>query len=116
MTIVHSLSDRSDSLAWWCIARVDDQVSIAQLQGRHDVAETLAVCLAALVPHVNLILLRALLSKVDTRIREQPAGSSARARLVERVFESLGDMDAATRPEALLWWLDKSPLLTQGMS
>ena len=116
MTIVQSLSDRSDSLAWWCIARVDDQVSIAQLQGRHDVAETLAVCLAALVPHVNLILLRALLSKVDTRIREQPAGSSARARLVERVFESLGDMDAATRPEALLWWLDKGPLLTQGMS
>ncbi|KOS15953.1 hypothetical protein Malapachy_3319 [Malassezia pachydermatis] len=114
-TVVESLSDRSDSLAWWCIEQVDEALSAAQAQHKEDIAHTLGICLAALVPHVNLVLLRALLTKISARILELPAASPPRVRLVERVHESLSDMDAATRSEAMHWWLEQSSLFTEGM-
>ena len=115
-TIVESLSHHSDSLAWWCIEQLDDQISVMQLQGRDDDAMSLALCLAAILPHVNLVLLRSLLTRISARILERPAPSAERTQLVERVHESLRDMDASTRLEAMQWWLSHSDTFTQGMS
>lgn len=114
-TVVGSLSTRSDSLAWWCVEQVDTAGRVAMGEGDAAHAQTLALCLAALLPHVNLVLLRSLLAKVRACILERPAASSERVALVERVHECLGDMDAATRGEAMRWWLQESPLFTAGM-
>lgn len=115
-TVVHSLSSRSDSLAWWCIEQVDAARCQAEAQGATAQAHTLAICLAALLPHVNLVLLRSLLARVRTCILARPATSSARTQILERVHESLSDMDAATRGEAMQWWLEESPRFTEGVS
>ena len=116
MTVVGSLSSRSDSLAWWCVEQVDAARRGAEAQRDAAQAQTLARCLAALVPHVNLVLLRSLLARVRECILARPAASAARTEILERVHESLGDMDAATRGEAMQWWLQESPLFTEGLS
>ncbi|WFD27567.1 hypothetical protein MNAN1_002566 [Malassezia nana] len=114
-TVVGSLSTRSDSLAWWCVEQIDTAGRVAMGEGDAAHAQTLALCLATLLPHVNLVLLRSLLAKVRACILERPAASSERVALVERVHECLGDMDAATRGEAMRWWLQESPLFTAGL-
>jgi len=116
MAVVGSLSSRSDSLAWWCVEQVDAARQRAEAGGEAAQAQTLARCLAALVPHVNLVLLRSLLALVRACILARPAASAARTEILERVHESLGDMDAATRGEAMQWWLQESPLFAEGLS
>lgn len=115
-TVVGALSNESDSLAWWCIETVDDAISTAVANGDTERAQALAMCLAALVPRVNLVLLRSLITKLRARLLERPDASADRVRLVERVHESLGQMDAATRTEAMRWWLEDSPRFTAGMA
>ena len=115
-TVVASLSDRSDSLAWWCVEQVDQDISHARLgDAQNDRVRVLTHALASLISHVNLVLLRSLLTKVSAQILLLPQGSQARSELVEATFEALGDMNASTREEAMRWWLDKSPTFTLGM-
>lgn len=114
-TVVASLSDRSDSFAWWVIERLDAAVTRARAVGDDDKRATLTACLAALISHVNLVLLRALLTKVAARIYALPEASAPRVALTERVFAALTDLDAATREEAMRWWLDQAPSFARGM-
>ncbi|WFC98311.1 hypothetical protein MYAM1_001037 [Malassezia yamatoensis] len=115
-TVVSSLSDRSDSLAWWCIEQLDLEISQARIaDAKNDRISGLANSLAALVSHVNLVLLRSLLTKVEGQIFALPEGSSERLALVETTFNALADMNASTREEAMRWWLDRSPSFTRGM-
>ncbi|WFD42392.1 hypothetical protein MPSI1_001035 [Malassezia psittaci] len=115
-TVVSSLSDRSDSLAWWCIEQLDLEISQARIaEAKQDRIRGLTNSLAALVSHVNLVLLRSLLTKVEGQIFALPESSSERVALVETTFNALADMNASTREEAMRWWLDKSPSFTRGM-
>ncbi|WFD02669.1 hypothetical protein MOBT1_001351 [Malassezia obtusa] len=115
-TVVASLSDRSDSLAWWCIEQVEREIATARLTRESDErTQALTRCLASLISHVNLVLLRSLLNKVSAQIFALPEGSPARSELVEATFDALGDMNASTREEAMRWWLEKSPGFTRGM-
>lgn len=114
-TVVASLSDRSDSLAWWCVEQLSGELSQARMAGQHDRTLVLARCLASLISHVNLVLLRSLLNKVSAQILMLPEASAARTELVEATFAALGDMNASTREEGMRWWLEKSPSFTRGM-
>lgn len=114
-TVVASLSDRSDSLAWWCVEQLSDELSQARMADQEDRTLTLARCLASLISHVNLVLLRSLLNKVSAQILMLPEASAARTELVEATFAALGDMNASTREEGMRWWLEKSPSFTRGM-
>ena len=110
-----ALDSRSDSLAWWCVEQLSDELSQARMADQEDRTLTLARCLASLISHVNLVLLRSLLNKVSAQILMLPEASAARTELVEATFAALGDMNASTREEGMRWWLEKSPSFTRGM-
>lgn len=114
-TVVASLFNRSDSLAWWCVEEVDSATADALAAGDAARVRALTHALAMLISHVNLVLLRSLLAKVRAHILRLPEASAEREALVETTFGALGDMNAATREEAMRWWLHNAPAFTRGM-
>ncbi|WFD31499.1 hypothetical protein MSPP1_002536 [Malassezia sp. CBS 17886] len=140
-TVVSSLSLRSDSLTWWCVEQLymgitreggaetrggprdttpptsDDAGASTRDVDASESAEirrVYSLCFAALISHVNLVLLRSLLEQLQALILRLPEGSPARKELVEKTFHALADMNASTREEAMRWWLAESPQFTRG--
>ena len=113
-TVVGSLSETSDAAAWWVIEQLHDRLDLLRLSPptqdgtRTPLDRVLALCMAALLAQVNLVLFRALLTRVHALIVSHPRGSAERTAMVEKTFEALGELNAATREEGMRWWLEHS--------
>lgn len=109
-TVVASLSETSDAAAWWVIEQLHERLSVLQFAPPHAAAgltleQALARCTIAMLPHVNLVLFRALLTRVRALVVSAPRGSAERAALAAKTFDALAELNATTREEGMRWWL-----------
>lgn len=165
-TIVSALSDQSDSISWWTVGRLaqeikrertlqhttrisaqqggygesmvnkremnearttthshhpskPDSMSIGATDVRADPQDrlmSLQKCYIALIPFINLALLRSALKEVEGYILEHrrieddvkygQAGPARRVELCRKAYGAVQDLNTATREEGLRWWLD----------
>lgn len=137
-TILACTSDVDDAASWYVVERVQEAVSSPERKISYgqeqpqQVAETptaattttnkdetrlqLQLAYIDLLPYVNLVLLRSLLSTVEKWIlaaRENDDATNTDteatplAQLCKRTFKALNGMDDTARQEGVRWWLDK---------
>lgn len=123
-TVVASLSETSDAAAWWVIEQLHERLNVLQLApsapsapsapaaGTLSLEQALARCTIAMLPHVNLVLFRALLTRVHALIVSAPRGSAERAARATKTFDALAELNATTREEGMRWWLAHGAALT----
>ncbi|PWN50715.1 hypothetical protein IE53DRAFT_386970 [Violaceomyces palustris] len=110
VTIMNSLSEKDDSVAWWVVDRLSNEIEAERKSPMQEERFLpLKLCLIALIPTVNLVLLRSLLRKVERYILDHKEEEQAKIKvnLCEKAFDSLSGLNSANREEGLRWWLDK---------
>jgi hypothetical protein len=75
----------------------------------------LLLTLISLLPSVNLVLLRSLLTEISRLVDLEPAEHDGRRALGQWTFEVLGSgMDVVKREEGVRWWLEHGAELLDG--
>lgn len=113
-TVVNAVSDKSDTVAWYALEELWRAIEDERLRDFSPTGDAssatrrreLGYVYIAQLPNVNLVLLRSMLSKVKTLVLLEK-GTEERVTVCEKVFDSLGGLDASTREEGLQWWLDE---------
>lgn len=165
-TVVQSVSNVDDALAWWCIREVvaaivrlpassdsgsatspavanvdtpprrqlEDDSDPSQLVESPAVADkatiapptletrsltlprgALLLILVSLLPSVNFVLFRSLLTEIARLVSLEPIEHDGRKALGEWIFEVLGTgMDVVKREEGVRWWLKNGRDLIKG--
>lgn len=114
-TVMHAISDRSDTVAWHSLELLWSEIQRERYQAKESSdpsaaqqrGNSLRDVYIAQIPHVNLVLLRTTLANVKALIVNEQAGSPQRLHFCEQAFAALAGLDASTREEGVRWWLDE---------